>query len=218
MYRRISNKPVPKAIKKAGADAITASNSIPALMGVDINTFSSIPSLDGKSTYSGLTGPAIKPITLRTISEIARHVDIPISGNGGASNWKDTVEFLAVGAENVQICTAVMHYGFRIIDDLKSGLSHYLEKMDLDSVDEIIGKALPNIVDHNLLRRKEVKSRIKKSTCIECQLCFVACRDGGHEAILLHENTRIPSVDDKKCVGCALCQQVCPVEDCIIVS
>jgi len=209
---------IAQAIKKAGADVITASNSIPALMGIDIHSFSPIPNLDGKSTYSGLTGPAIKPITLRTIAEIAKHVNIPISGNGGASDWRDAVEFLAVGARNIQICTAVMHYGFRIIDDLTSGLSHYLDEMNFKSVEDIIGRTLPNITDHDSLRRKEVKSHIDEKSCVECQLCYVACRDGGHEAIEITEKKRILIVSEEKCVGCALCQQVCPIEGCIEIN
>ena len=209
---------IARAVRRAGADGITASNSIPALMGIDIRTFAPIPNLGGKSTYSGLTGPAIKPITLRTIAEIARHVDIPISGNGGASTWRDAVEFLAVGAGNVQMCTAVMHYGFRIIEDLTSGLSHYLDEMGFDSVSEIVGRALPNIVEHDDLPRRRVVSHIFDERCIGCELCYVACRDGGHEAIELREGTRIPQVNEERCVGCGLCEQVCPVPGCIEVS
>ncbi len=208
---------IARAVKRAGADGITASNSIPALMGIDIRSFAPIPNLGGKSTYSGLTGPAIKPITLRTIAEIARHVDIPISGNGGASTWRDAVEFLAVGAGNVQICTAVMHYGFRIIEDLTSGLSHYLEEMGFDSVSEIVGRALPNIVDHDGLPRRRVVSHILEEQCIGCELCYVACRDGGHEAVELRNGSRIPVVNEKRCVGCGLCEQVCPVPECIAI-
>lgn len=209
---------IASAVKRAGADGITASNSIPALMGIDVYSFAPIPNLSGKSTYSGLTGPVIKPVTLRTIAEIAKHVDIPISGNGGAETWSDAVEFLALGAGNVQFCTAVMFYGFRIIEDLISGLSLYMEKTGLDSVGEIIGRALPNIVDHDSLSRTEVKSFINSTTCIECQLCYLACRDGGHEAMDLPVNSRIPEVNKKKCVGCGLCRLVCPVNDCIEIK
>ncbi len=204
---------IAQAVKNGGADGLTASNSVPALMGVDIETFVPAPSLDQYSTYSGLTGPAIKPLTLRTVAEIARHVDIPISGNGGISTWKDAVELFSVGARNIQICTAVMHYGFRIVDDLKSGLSNYMKRRGFGRVSDIVGKALPHIVDHDSLPRRTVKSRIKSDLCIGCGVCYVACRDGGHLAISMDD--RQPVVDDDKCVGCGLCMLTCPVSDCI---
>lgn len=208
---------VARAVKRSGADAITASNSIQALMGVDIRTFVPYPQLDGMSTYSGLTGPAIKPITLRTIAEIARNVDIPILGTGGVSNWHDAVEFMAVGAGVVEFCTAVMHHGFRIIDDLRSGMSHYLDEMGFSSVLDIVGKALPHITVHENLPRRKVQSRIDASKCIGCEVCYLACRDGGHMAINRGEN-RIPVVSEDWCVGCSLCKLVCPVDGCIAMT
>jgi dihydropyrimidine dehydrogenase (NAD+) subunit PreA len=205
---------VAKAVKRSGCDALTASNSIQALMGIDIRTFAPHPSLGGKSTYSGMTGPAIKPITLRTIAEIARNVDIPILGTGGASTWSDAVEFMSVGAGVVEFCTVVMHHGFRVIDDLRSGMSHYLDEMKFSSPSEIVGKALPNIVMHDDLPRRAIRSHIIEKLCIGCDVCFVACRDGGHAAIDQRPN-RIPHVDWERCVGCGLCQFVCPVDGCI---
>ncbi len=208
---------VARALERAGVDCITASNSVPALMGIDIETFSPVPSVGGKSTYSGLTGPAIKPITLRTIAEIAKNVKLPISGTGGASDWRDAVELMSVGAGVVQFCTAVMHYGFRIIDDLRSGLSHYMDRMGFKSPTDIVGKALPNIVTHDDLPRLKVRSAVSKSLCIRCGLCAVACRDGGHEAIALTAS-RLAGVDEERCVGCGLCRLVCPVDECITMK
>jgi len=205
---------IARAVKRSGADAITASNSIQALMGVDIRTFVPYPQLAGKSTYSGLTGPAIKPISLRTIAEICRNVDIPVMGTGGASTWKDAVEFMAVGARVVQFCTAVMHRGFVIIEDLKSGMSHYLQDMNFSSVRNITGKALPHIVRHDDLPRERVRSHIDSASCIACEVCYLACRDGGHMAIK-RRASRIPVVDEEKCVGCGLCALLCPVDGCI---
>ncbi|MGB9794751.1 MAG: NAD-dependent dihydropyrimidine dehydrogenase subunit PreA [Caldisericum sp.] len=203
---------VAKAVKRGGADGITASNTIPSLTGVDIYTFEPYPTLFGEGAYSGLSGPAIKPITLRTIAEIAKNVDIVISGNGGAFNWRDAVEFMAVGASNVQFCTLPMHYGFRTIRDLRSGLEHYLKEMGFTSPMEIVGKALKNIKNQEDLVKPETKSEINYDKCIGCGLCFAACNDGGHMAISWDSELRKPTVNEDKCTGCAMCMQVCPVD------
>lgn len=201
---------VVQKIKDGGADGVCASNTIPSLMGIDIENFVPYPNVDGKSTYSGLSGSAIKPISLRTIAEIKRNIDIEITGTGGVSTWRDAVEFFLVGASNVQLCTAVMHKGFRIIDDLKSGLSNYMERKNINNVRDLYGKALENIVMHNELPRKPIiKAQINEDACINCGLCYIACRDGGHMAIDRLDN-RVYRVNQDKCKGCNLCPQVCP--------
>lgn len=204
---------VAEAVKRGGADGITASNTIPSLLGIDIYTFEPYPTVFGYSSYSGLSGNAIKPITLRTIAEIKRNVDITISGNGGAYSSRDAIEFMLVGASNVQFCTLPMVYGFRVIEELKRGLSHYLDEMGFKSPSEIVGKTLEKIkTNEELIILDFVKAKIDEEKCVGCELCFVSCRDGGHMAIELKEETRVPKVNEEKCVGCALCMQVCPVD------
>jgi dihydropyrimidine dehydrogenase (NAD+) subunit PreA len=209
---------VAQAARDGGADGICASNTIPALMGLDLETFVPYPQVAGKSTYSGLSGPAIKPITLRVIAEISRNVQISITGTGGAADWRDAAEFMLVGARTVQFCTAPMHYGFRIIEDLKDGLERYLRHKGMRSAEELVGKSLPFIAGHgDLSREKKVISRIRSELCVKDDLCYLACRDGGHQAIELDEN-RLPQMDEEKCVGCGLCLAVCPVPGCLYME
>ena len=204
------------AVKRSGCDGITASNSIPALMGIDIDTLTPFPNVNGYSTYSGLTGPAIKPVTLRTIAEISRNLPgLAISGNGGISDWRDAVEVLAVGASNVQICTAVMLHGFGIVEDLNSGLDQYLREKKYDSVTQLVGKALPQLTNHDNLPRLDLCSMVIEERCIGCGRCYVACRDGGHRAIAWDSASRLPKIDEEKCVGCGLCLLVQPVPGCL---
>jgi dihydropyrimidine dehydrogenase (NAD+) subunit PreA len=207
-----------EAVVRGGADGITASNTVPALLGVDLETFVPHPQVGTMSTYSGLSGPAIKPITLRVIAEIARHTGIPISGTGGASDWRDAAEFMLVGAANVQFCTAPMHYGFPLIEHLRDGLQRYLARKGFSSPSELVGRALKHLTDHaRLPRGAKVRSSISRRLCLRDDLCYVACRDGGHAAITLGRS-RLPSVDPDKCVGCGLCAAVCPAEGCIALT
>ena len=204
---------VAQAVKRGGADAICASNTIPSLMGVDVDSLVPCPNVQGRSTYSGLSGPATKPVTLRTLAEIAKHVDIPITATGGPVTWRDAVEMMLVGATTVQFCTAVMHYGCDIIEDLQDGLAFYLEEKGFKKPADIIGKALGRIVSHGELPRgtKMISSLIEER-CVKCDLCYIACRDGGHQAIKLEQSDRLPRIDPEKCPGCRLCVTVCPAD------
>jgi dihydropyrimidine dehydrogenase (NAD+) subunit PreA len=201
--------------KESGANAISAINTINSLSGIDIYRFTPYPQVDGKSCYSGLSGPAIKPIGLRCVAQIAAKVEIPISGIGGITDWGDVVEYFLVGASTVQICSAVMQYGYRIIKDLKQGLNDYMEKMGFTRINDFVGLALPHIKRHNDLNRGyRLKSHFDLDTCIGCGLCAIACDDSGYQAIKLSD-TRKPIVDEEKCDGCGLCSQICPILGCI---
>jgi dihydropyrimidine dehydrogenase (NAD+) subunit PreA len=207
---------IARAVRKSGCEGVTASNSIPALTGVDVESFNPIPDVGGYSTYSGLSGPAIKPVTLRTVAEIAAHVpELVISGNGGISDWKDSVELLSVGAHNIQICTAVMLHGFDIIEDLATGLDSYLDRRGFGSVSETVGRALPKLLAHERLPRRKIRTFVVRDKCIGCGRCYVACRDGGHVAMVWDSEKRLPEVDRDRCEGCGLCLLTAPVKGCL---
>ncbi len=212
-----------RAARAGGSDAISLINTIQSIVGVDIDQFVPYPIVDGKSTNGGYCGPAVKPIALNMVKNCAQHpeVNLPISGIGGVENWRDAVEFILLGATSVQVCTAVMHFGFGIIRDLKSGLERYMDEKGFKTLEDFRGKALPNIKHWEDLNLKyKVTASINESKCIGCQLCYTACEDGAHQAIALSTDpaNRIPSIIDENCVGCNLCSLVCPVEDCITME
>jgi len=179
------------------------------------------PMVDGKGTHGGYCGPAVKPIALRMVGEIARDATtrgLPISGIGGISTWRDAAEFIALGATNVQVCTAAMHHGFKIVDDMISGLSNWMDAKGYASLPDFQGKAIQNFVhwDDLNLNYKTI-ARIDQDLCIKCGLCYAACEDTSHQSIaaLRVEGRRRYEIIDAECVGCNLCAHVCPVEYCI---
>ena len=205
---------------RGGADAVSLINTINSVMGVDLNQLRMSPSVGQQGSHGGYCGPAVKPIALHMLSEIARDVecnDIPISGIGGITDWRDAAEFMALGASNVQVCTAVMTYGFRIVEDMIDGLSRYLADQGMTSVDQLIGAAVPTVTSWNKLDLNYVaKAKIDQDSCIKCGRCHIACEDTSHQAISTEINgERGFQVKDEDCVGCNLCVVVCPVENCI---
>ena len=208
------------AAVKGGADAISLINTIQSIVGVDLDTFVPYPQVDGQSTNGGYCGPAVKPIALNMVKNCAKHagVNIPISGIGGIENWRDAVEHMLLGASNVQVCTAVMHYGFGIVREMIAGLEQYMKEKNFQTLDDIIGKSV-NLVQNweHLNLKYKVIADIDATKCIGCQLCYIACEDGAHQAIALPKNgeSRVPSIIEDNCVGCNLCSLVCPVEECI---
>lgn len=212
-----------RAARAGGSDAISLINTIQSIVGVDIDNFVPYPIVDGKSTNGGYCGPAVKPIALNMVKNCAQHpeVDLPISGIGGVENWRDAVEFILLGATTVQVCTAVMHFGFGIIREILPGIERYMDEKGFKTIEDFRGKALPNVKHWEDLNLKyKVTASINESKCIGCQLCYTACEDGAHQAIALSSDptNRIPSIIDENCVGCNLCSLVCPVEDCITME
>jgi dihydropyrimidine dehydrogenase (NAD+) subunit PreA len=203
-----------KVLIDAGADGFCTINSFPVLLGVDLETHSPLPSVHGKGNVGGYTGRALKPIALRATSEIAP-LGKPVSGCGGLTTWGDAAEFVLLGATSLQVCSAVMLEGYGIITDLCDGLMGYLEQQGAETLGELRGKALANIVPHARLEYdKRMVSTIDLATCTKCGKCVISCRDAGYQAI--HEAAdRTPSIDPEKCDGCGLCTQVCPVWDCM---
>ncbi len=206
--------PAAEAALRGGADGLSAINTIKSIMRINPHTYITSPAVRGNSAIGGYSGVAVKPIALRFVMELGKNPalkDMHISGIGGVETWKDALEFLLLGAGSVQVATAVMQYGYRVIDDLKAGLNYYIREKGFSSVKELVGLALPSVSDttDGLERDTIVFPKFDRSTCVGCGRCEISCADGGHQAIQLNEK-RQPILDGKKCVGCHLCVLVCP--------
>jgi dihydropyrimidine dehydrogenase (NAD+) subunit PreA len=210
-----------RAAKRGGADAVSLINTINSVTGVDLDLMAPLPTVNGKGAHGGYCGPAVKPIALCMVGEIARDPEcrgLPISGIGGIETWRDAAEFMALGAGSIQVCTAAMHYGFKIVEDMISGLANWMDGKGYPDLAAFRGAAVPNYVDwKDLDMNFEVKARIDQELCITCGLCHVACEDTSHQAIraLRVDGRRRYEVIDAECVGCNLCAHLCPVEGCI---
>ncbi|HEY4219984.1 MAG TPA: NAD-dependent dihydropyrimidine dehydrogenase subunit PreA, partial [Myxococcota bacterium] len=210
-----------RAAKGAKTDAVSLINTINSVIGVDLDIMAPKPHVAGKGSHGGYCGPAVKPIALNMISSIAADRELqglPISGIGGVSSWKDAAEFIALGCSNVQVCTAVMHYGFRIVEDMIDGLSAWMESKGYHKLSDFQGKAVTTVAKwENLDLNAFTRAHIDESKCIGCELCYIACEDGAHQALKLVDRNGLRRVEVKEdmCVGCNLCSLVCPVPDCI---
>jgi dihydropyrimidine dehydrogenase (NAD+) subunit PreA len=203
---------IAKAVKDAGARALCACDSRHGIIGIDLDTFAPLPTIEGKGTFAGMVGAHLKPFELRNLAELGAGQDLKVAASGGAVTWHDAAEYMAAGATLVQFCTAVMLYGYDIVSDLKEGLAYYLESKGMRSPAELVGKALPNIVPHSALRPvKHAVAFVDKSRCTKCGRCVISCDDGGHRAYIM-DGAGYPTVDKDKCYGCGLCPDVCPAE------
>ncbi|MCB9969540.1 MAG: NAD-dependent dihydropyrimidine dehydrogenase subunit PreA [Geminicoccaceae bacterium] len=213
-----------RAAVAGGADAVSLINTINSITAVDLDRMAPEPVVNGKGAHGGYCGPAVKPIALCMVAEIARDPDcagVPISGIGGIETWRDAAEFMALGAGSVQVCTAAMHYGFKIVEDMNDGLANWMDDKGYATLDGFRGAAVGNYTDWGKLDMNyDIKARISDELCIGCGLCHIACEDTSHQAIRFTQDAgkRRFTVIDADCVGCNLCMHVCPVEGCITME
>jgi dihydropyrimidine dehydrogenase (NAD+) subunit PreA len=220
------HSPVPtgKACVEAGTNALSLINTIQSVTGIDLDTLVPNPYVAGKSVFGGYCGPAVKPIALKMLTTIAQDFTtskVPISGIGGVSTWKDAVEFMLLGASNVQVCTAAMNHGFRIVEDMCEGLNNWMDDKGFKTLNDFIGKSVEKITHwEDLDINYHHIAKINQDKCIHCGLCYIACEDASHQSINLEYGKPYNNytIKEDECVGCNLCQLVCPVNDCITME
>jgi len=203
-----------RGAREGGADAISAANTIRSILGVDLETLRPLPSVAGMSSLGGYSGPPIRPIILRFIADLARDAEIglPLSAIGGVVTWQDAVQYMLLGASLIQVGTAVMYYGFRLIEDLVEGLGDFLESRGFAGVSALVGASLPYLTTQGQLdRSSRLLAAPDLEGCVRCLRCYIACRDGAYQAIEVAPDGS-PRVIEEKCVGCSLCSHVCPIE------
>jgi len=209
-----------RAAKAGGADAVSLINTINSVMGVDLDSLTMLPSTDGWGSHGGYCGPAVKPIALNMVAEIARDpltAGLPISGIGGVTTWRDAAEFMALGCGTVQVCTAAMVYGFKIVQDMCDGLNNFMDEKGFKTIEDFRGGAVATVKDWKNLNLNHIeKAVINQDSCIQCGRCHVVCEDTSHQAITAEVNgKRHFEVKDEECVGCNLCVSICPVPNTI---
>ena len=209
-----------RAAKAGGADAVSLINTINSIMGVNLDTMVMSPSVGPTGSHGGYCGPAVKPIAQNMVAEIGRDPEtagLPVSGIGGITTWRDAAEYIALGAGNVQVCTAAMVYGFKIVQEMISGLSNFLDEKGYTSIEDFRGKAIPTVKAWTELNMNHVeKAVINQDACIQCGRCHVVCEDTSHQAISASKDgLRFFEIKEDECVGCNLCVSICPVPECI---
>ena len=198
-----------RAVEKAGADGLAAINTVQGFMGLDLSTFQPLLNVNGKTTYGGCSGTMVRPIGLRCVAQLRQASQLPILGMGGISTWEDAVQYMAVGADAVQVCSEVMLNGYKIIGPMLKGLQTFLEEKGIQTVRELKNKAIPLFSAHKELPKTPLTyPKIKHEVCGRCGKCITICGESEHQALQLTDG--YITVDKKRCVGCGLCRFVCP--------
>lgn len=216
--------PTGKAVVEAGTNALSLINTIQSVTGINLDTLVPNPYVAGKSVFGGYCGPAVKPIALKMLTTIAQNpgtCKVPVSGIGGVSTWKDAVEFMLLGASNVQVCTAAMNHGFRIVEDMIEGMTNWMDEKGFNTLNDFIGRSVEKITHwEDLDINYHHIAHINQDKCIHCGLCYIACEDTSHQSINLEYGKPYNkyTIKEEECVGCNLCQLVCPVTDCITMN
>lgn len=213
--------PTGRAAVEGGSSALSLINTIQSVTGIDLDTFVPNPYVGGKSVFGGYCGPAVKPIALKMLATISQDPvasKVPISGIGGISTWKEAVEFMLLGSTTVQVCTAVMKHGFRIVEDMCEGLNNWMDEKGFRTINDFIGKSVPTLTNwEDLDINYHIVAEINQDKCVHCGLCYIACEDASHQSINLAYGKpyNTYTIKEEECVGCNLCKLMCPVEDCI---
>jgi dihydropyrimidine dehydrogenase (NAD+) subunit PreA len=204
--------------KKGGADAISAINTVRGISSVGLDDFVPTPNVFGKGAISGTSGPAVRPIGLNFIASMAQNdrLNLPLSGIGGIETWIDALEYILLGASTIQVTSGIMHYGYRIVDDMIEGLSDFMAERGYKQLSDLVGKALPNLHETEAfdLERQGI-AEYDMEKCIGCGQCYIVCQDAAGQAIEWDAESRRPNVIEDKCLSCMLCKFVCPVPDLI---
>ena len=199
------------AVERAGADGLAAINTVQGFLGINLETLEPILNIDGQTTYGGLSGRAIKPIGFRCVAQLRQNSNLPVLGMGGISNWEDAAQYIALGADAVQICTEVMLNGYEIINKLKSGLLNYLESKGFNDISELKNIAIPKITSHEKLNKKNhLYPFIDKEKCVSCGKCVKICAESEYHALNFEEEK--VKLNKEICAGCSLCSHICPKE------
>jgi dihydropyrimidine dehydrogenase (NAD+) subunit PreA len=204
--------------KNGGADAISAINTVSGISEIRLDNFVPEPDIFGAGAISGISGPAIKPIGLHFIADLAKcePLSLPLSGIGGIETWVDALEYLLVGASLIQVTTGIIHYGYRIVEDMIEGLSDFMAEKGITQVKDLVGKALHNLTttDQFDIKRQGI-ARYDLDKCVGCGQCHIVCRDAAGQALEWDAETRRPTLIEEKCLSCMICKFVCPIPDLI---